>query len=159
MQRLSDGVGVSLRGSWHPSPEEPFLRPESGDAACPREAWRRLISRSSETVCADFRCISLVCPHASRPRSHTAACQKAEVDVYIASDSATVKGEVRAFLERTPAASCSFRVIGMDDSVSQQASDAHRFDRPGEIQGMAGKVGQMKGAEAKEATLDILFDL
>mmetsp|Transcript_3447 Transcript_3447/g.9950 ORF Transcript_3447/g.9950 Transcript_3447/m.9950 type:complete len:886 (+) Transcript_3447:71-2728(+) len=82
-----------------------------------------------------------------------------KMNVYIASDSALVKGELRTLLQRVKAGKCSLMVIGMDSSVSQTASDSHRFDRPGEIQGMAGKVALMKGDEAKQAALDILFDI
>lgn len=79
--------------------------------------------------------------------------------VYVASDSAAVLGEIRRALEPLAAARCRFRVIGMEKSVTQQTSDSHKFDSWSEIQGMAGKVGLMKGEEAKEAAVDILFDI
>lgn len=88
-------------------------------------------------------------------------CQDVEREciVYVASDSAVVLGEIRNWLGSARAGACSFRVIGAEQSLTQRASDTHRFDHRDEIQGMAGKVQLMKGDEAKEAAIDILFDI
>mmetsp|Transcript_24880 Transcript_24880/g.82949 ORF Transcript_24880/g.82949 Transcript_24880/m.82949 type:complete len:868 (-) Transcript_24880:77-2680(-) len=91
---------------------------------------------------------------ASQCSGHDALCT-----VYVASDSAVVLGEIKGYLEPVSAGTCRFRVIGNDRSVTQTAMDTHQFDHVDEIQGMAGKVQLMKGEEAKEATIDILFDI
>eukprot|EP00932_Pfiesteria_piscicida_P022248 SRR837773.9006.p1 GENE.SRR837773.9006~~SRR837773.9006.p1 ORF type:complete len:497 (+),score=100.25 SRR837773.9006:107-1492(+) len=88
-------------------------------------------------------------------------CKSSETTctVYVASDSSVVMPEIKGYLEPVSAGACRFRVIGNERSVTQKAMDSHRFDKVDEIQGMAGKVQLLRGEEAKQATLDILFDI
>jgi len=70
-----------------------------------------------------------------------------------------VLGELTTLLGNVRAGRCRFQVIGNKNSVTQTVMDGHQFDRPNEYQGMAGKVERLKADEAREATIDILFDI
>ncbi|CAK0901347.1 unnamed protein product, partial [Prorocentrum cordatum] len=79
--------------------------------------------------------------------------------VYVASDSSQALPDLQALLGGVVAGSCRLRVVGQRASVTQRTMDSHRFDHWGENQGMAGKVGRLTAAEARQATLEVLFDI
>lgn len=77
--------------------------------------------------------------------------------VYVASDSLTVPTEMKELLSGTTSSGCNFQVVFQSATLTQQATDHHRFDK--NAAAMAGKISMMPAGEAKRATLEILFDI